>query len=126
MCFGQRTLRLYGALHDEARGREGSGERPAVADRLTWPIKPKFHLFDHLVNDVIPTYGSPREYWTYRDEDFMAQVTALAEQTPNPSTLAGQILRKAHLYEALLATRPRRQPQAARGPGPPEGRAGPG
>ncbi len=101
---GERVLRLYAALHDRVRNQrpQEGVERRVEADGKPWPIKPKLHLFDHLVHDVIPKWGSPALYWTYRDEDFMGQLVRMAVRTPHPSTLAGQILQKNVLYNAFV------------------------
>ncbi len=107
MREGQRFLRLYGVLHDEARNRipkEGV-ERPVVVDHERYPLKPKAHLFDHLVHDVMKTWGSPSDFWTYRDEDFMRTLVSIAERTPNPATIAQRVLEKTALYEALIKGR---------------------
>ena len=52
--LGQATL---DALH---RLQDGADE--------FWQLKPKHHLFKHLLYNTAPMHGSPCEYWTFMDE----------------------------------------------------------
>ena len=41
----------------------------------SWRVKPKLQLFcSELVEFVAPFKGSPKSFWTYRDEDFRGLV----------------------------------------------------
>jgi len=59
----------YVALHDFCNG----------ADSYAWRIKPKLHLFLHIVSDGTV----PRLTWTYRDEDFGGSVARMARRRGN-------------------------------------------
>ncbi|CAE7536543.1 unnamed protein product [Symbiodinium sp. KB8] len=45
----------------------------AVQQQSTWPLwhmKPKFHLFQEMVEYQSVVYGNPRTFWAYRDESW--------------------------------------------------------
>jgi hypothetical protein len=63
---GLKFALQYVALHDYC----------SPNDEYSFRIKPKLHLFLHLVSD-----GSvPRQTWTYRDEDFGGSVARMARR----------------------------------------------
>ena len=58
-----------------------------------WKLTPKFHLFLHLCEIQCVTWGNPRWYWTYADEDLQKVMKAIALSC-HPSRLASEMLRK--------------------------------
>ena len=58
---GSRFAALYVALEQH------------VGDGVLWRVKPKLHLFMHLIESL----DSPAVAWTYRDEDFGGTAAAL-------------------------------------------------
>ena len=84
----RKFVLLYQSLEAEALAKqEGS---------LYWRVKPKFHLFIERVEFVAVEQGSPKAFWTYRDEDFGGQLSKLAARrggVRNPATIALQLLR---------------------------------
>ena len=84
----RKFVLLYRALETEAIAKQ--------ADSVFWRVKPKFHLFIELVEFVAVQQGSPKAFWTYRDEDFGGQLSKLAARrggVRNPATIALQLLR---------------------------------
>ena len=84
----RKFVLLYHALETEAIAKQ--------ADSVFWRVKPKFHLFIELVEFVAVQQGSPKAFWTYRDEDFGGQLSKLAARrggVRNPATIALQLLR---------------------------------
>ncbi len=100
--FGSRFLKKYGELHDRVRGRVGvQGPRPVIRDELGWRVKPKHHLFQHLIEEQLIELGNPREYWTYSDEGLMGAASVMAAASPAPRTVAEQIMRKLQILEGM-------------------------
>ena len=66
---GMKFAMQYVALHDFCN----------EADSNAWRIKPKLHLFLHIVSDGTV----PRLTWTYRDEDFGGSVARMARRRGN-------------------------------------------
>lgn len=64
----QLCLELYKKLHLEARKNHVN----------MWAIKPKFHLFQELVQYQALEHGNPRGFWEYKDEDFVGWVAKMA------------------------------------------------
>ncbi len=98
---GQAFLESYGKLHDELREQAPADQRPARKGQLCWPIKPKHHLFQHLVEQQLEELGNPRAYWTYVDESLMGAIAMMAAATPDPRSVAQQVLEKLVLCEAI-------------------------
>ena len=63
----RRFLMLYGSLSDAARREHGD-------ECVLWRIKPKFHMMQEIAEFVAPQYGSPRDFWCYKDEDFVGWI----------------------------------------------------
>ncbi len=100
---GTAFLQHYGQLHDNVRGlRARQGAREVRRDAEAWAIKPKHHLFAHLVQRAGVQLGSPKLYWTYADEDFMGLVAGMAAAAPDARTVAQNVLRRMHLFAALF------------------------
>ena len=50
----------------------------ATASELLWKPKPKFHLMQEMCEYASEELGNPREFWCYKDEDFVGFVATLA------------------------------------------------
>jgi hypothetical protein len=72
----QLFLELYKSLHLEARQKKVK----------MWAIKPKFHLFQELVQYQALEHGNPRGFWEYKDEDFVGWVAKLATRRGGANT----------------------------------------
>ena len=51
-----------------------------------WRVKPKLHLFQELCEYVVSVKGSPRLFWTYRDEDWGAELQSMSGSRGGPSS----------------------------------------
>ncbi len=87
----RRFAALYIALEARAQGRR-------------WRVRPKLHLFLELCSFVAAEHGSPRNYWTYRDEDFGGQMSKMARRRGGKNTAAQTPLR---LLQRFCARYPR-------------------
>ena len=68
------------------------------AEQLLFKMTPKLHLWEHLCEYQALTYGNPRYYWTYSDEDLVGNMIDIAE-TCHVRTMAVTVLFKwLHLY----------------------------
>ena len=66
-----------------------------------WFIKPKFHLFQELVQYQALELGNPKGFWEYKDEDFVGWVATMATRRGGSSThrvLADKVLNR---YKAM-------------------------
>jgi hypothetical protein len=82
---------LWGALASEA----------SQLGVCAWVIKPKHHLFQELGEYMTAEIGNPRDFWCYKDEDFVgfiAQVAASRGGGGNASTTPTRALQR---YRAL-------------------------
>ncbi|MCP4243256.1 MAG: hypothetical protein GY772_22090, partial [bacterium] len=91
----------YGGLHDELRPRAAGAPRAPVRDELPWRLKPKHHLFQHLVEEQVFQLGNPRGYWTYTDESIMGVLSVMAAATPDPRGVCEQVLWKLRLLASM-------------------------
>jgi hypothetical protein len=76
---------------------------PELHDSQPFTFRVKGHMLDHIVNDKISLWGSPRLFWCYADEDFVGLVKRIATMTKDPRTLETVFLKKYRLYSALHA-----------------------
>ena len=62
---------------------------------VSWRFKPKFHLFQELIEYTCPEQGTPKMFWTYRDEDFGGELAIMAARRGgprNPAQIAKRVL----------------------------------
>jgi hypothetical protein len=59
---------------------------------LPFVLRPKSHLMQHLVEDKVPLWGSPANFWTYRDESYIGAVKKIALKTRHPATMEQRML----------------------------------
>jgi len=64
-------------------------------------LRPKSHCLQHLVQDHIITFGSPSQFWCYRDEDFCGAVKSICSKTKAPATLETNVLKKLRILAGL-------------------------
>ena len=79
----------YMALEQEALDH-------AEEDTKTWRLKPKFHLFSHLLDEVAAG-NHPRNTWNYKDETFagtMQKLYASKGGNAKPGKAAEKLLLK--------------------------------
>ena len=67
MCC-RKYLTLYSRLSKEAQ----------LHNKCAWVIKPKFHMFQEMVEFQSFELGNPKGFWEYKDEDFVGWVSHLA------------------------------------------------
>ena len=79
------------------------GLPPHLHDSQPFNYRPKGHMMDHVVNEKIQLWGSPRHFWCYADEDFVGLVKRIAVMTKHPKTLEAILLKKYRLFAALHA-----------------------
>ena len=75
----------------------------AAEDHASMPfvMRPKAHMMQHLVEESLPLWGSPKHYWCYGDEDFVGVIKKIAVMTRHPRTLERVLLEKFRLYVGL-------------------------
>ena len=76
---------------------------PELHDSQPFMFKIKGHMLEHVVNEKISMWGSPRNFWCYADEDFVGLVKRIAVMTKHPRTLEMVLLKKYRLYSGLHA-----------------------
>ena len=68
-----------------------------------FPFRPQGHMLEHIVDQKILLWGSPRGFWCYADEDFVGLVKRIAVQTKHPRTMERVLLEKYRLFADLHA-----------------------
>ena len=68
-----------------------------------FPLRPKAHMLQHLVEEKLSLWGSPRDFWCYGDEDFLGFVKGVAAGSRHPATLERVVLQKWALWSGLHA-----------------------
>ena len=84
------------ALWRRHLGVEDHGSQP-------WHIRPKCHLLQHLVQDQLDRWGSPRRFWCYMDEDYMGDIKNIAAKSTHPKTLESTVMKKVQLGSGIRA-----------------------
>ena len=49
-----------------------------LLDKQPFPLRPKGQMLEHLVDEKVPMFGSPKTFWCYGDEDFVGIVKRIA------------------------------------------------
>ena len=80
-----------------------TGLAPELHESQPFTFRPKGHMLDHMVNEKIQLWGSPRNFWCYADEDFVGLVKRIAVMTKHPRSLETVLLKKYKLLAALHA-----------------------
>ena len=65
---------------------------------LFWRPVPKFHLFQHCLEDQVCTAGNPIEFWNYTDESKIGDLADIAEKC-NPHYLHRSVLLRERIDE---------------------------
>ena len=89
----QSFLLLYSALSDEAEANAS----------VAWKLKPKMHLFQELAEYSVYEVGNPSEFWSYKDEDFMGWVAAMAYRRGGKVEVCTTTLQVLNRYRAWLS-----------------------
>lgn len=55
-----------------------SAEAHARQERF-WKYSPKVHLVEHMTTEQAATFGNPRYYWCYANEDLISLMIEVAE-----------------------------------------------
>jgi hypothetical protein len=124
----QLVVELFGALHeffqackaapfDEARCRQGMyaylqshdalhklwriGLSEEEAKHQPWHWRPKGHILQHMAEEKVDMYGTPMNFWGYRDEDFVGRVKKIARMTIHPATMEARMMQKLRIVVAL-------------------------
>jgi hypothetical protein len=77
------------------------GLAPHELRGLPFQIRPKAHVLQHMVQDQIELYGSPKQVWCYLDEDFVGSVKSIAAKTKSPNSVESMALYKLMILEGL-------------------------
>ena len=84
-------LQSFDALHGMCR--EGMSEQ--AQKHLPWHHRPKSHMLQHIVEDKVPLFGSPNQFWCYGDEDFVGSIKSVCAMSRHPATLEVRVAEKA-------------------------------
>jgi hypothetical protein len=74
---------------------------PALIGSQPFNVRPKAHMLQHQVQDQIRDYGSPSEFWCYRDVDFVGNIKRICAKTKDPRTLESRVMQKVKILEGL-------------------------
>ena len=61
-------------------------------------MRVKAHALEHIALDVIPLYGSPRDFWCYGDEAWMGVIKSICARSKHPASLERMVLAKLRLW----------------------------
>jgi hypothetical protein len=64
-------------------------------------VRPKTHATQHLGEEKLEAFGSPRSSWCYLDEDFIGFMKSIASKTKHPRTLEVRIMQKLRILSAI-------------------------
>ena len=68
-----------------------------------WHLRPKCHMLQHVVEDMLDRWGSPKMFWCYMDESYLGNVKTIAASSKHPSTLESTVLAKVQLGSGIRA-----------------------
>jgi len=68
---------------------------------MPFHIRPKAHALQHLVEDKLHLWGSPRHFWCYRDEDYVGAMKVVAAASKDPRTIEKRVVEKISLVAGL-------------------------
>ena len=79
------------------------GLAPELQGGQPFPLRPKAHMLEHVVDDKIQQWLSPKNFWCYADEDFVGIIKRIAVQTKHPRSMERVLMRKYRLFAGLHA-----------------------
>ena len=85
---------FYKALEEEAKAKHGG-------KNVLWRLKPKIHLFQELAQYQAREMGNPRDWWCYKDEDFVGFLASVARSRGGPKSATTTALAVLQQYRAL-------------------------
>ena len=95
-------LKGFAELHDLERLPTPEG--PLAARELRskpWHARQQLHMLRHVAKDQMQRWGSPRNFWCYRDEPFVGACKSICAKTRHPRTLEQVVLDKSAIHEAV-------------------------
>ena len=101
----QRSMQGFLEALTSLRSLMRRGLEAADHFRQPFPFRPKGHMLQHLVNEQILRWGSPKTFWCYGDEDFVGVIKRIAMQTKHPKSMEAILLQKYRLFAAIHALR---------------------
>ena len=75
------------------------GKRAQGGD--AWKVKPKLHLFQELLEFTAVEAGNPRNFWTYKDEDWGGWLAKRGARRGGASWAANVSLNLVNRFRAL-------------------------
>ena len=66
-------------------------------------VRQKAHMLQHLVEEGLPLWGNPRNFWRYMDESFVGAMKGAATRSKHRSTLQDTVMRKSRLFAGVQA-----------------------
>ena len=68
-------------------------ERAAINGVCMWKIRPKLHVFDHMISDMRETKLNPARYGAWGEEDFLGKIKYMTKHCHGQSVLTTSFLR---------------------------------
>ena len=65
----------------------------------------KMHMLLHLAREQIDRFGNPKDYWCYRDEDFVGGLKQICAKSKHPRSIEKVVMKKMRLLSAIFARR---------------------
>ena len=96
---GYKYLRSLSALN--LMWREGVPDEQQRA--LPWHLRPKCHEYQHLLEEQLERWGSPRRFWCYGDEAFVGAIKEVAGRSKHPHTLEEVVMKKMQIFAGVHA-----------------------
>ena len=96
---------MYGYLQsmDALNQLFANGRGDVAEQRCPFHIRQKCHQLQHMIEEGIPLWGNPRNFWCFRDEAFVGAMKHLAAACRHPATLESVCMEKARLLASVLA-----------------------
>ena len=74
-----------------------------MAGRKPFHRRQKMHMLLHLAFEQLDRFGNPKDYWCYRDEDFVGALKQICAKSKHPRSIEKVVMKKARLLSAVLA-----------------------
>ena len=74
-----------------------------ASGRKPFHRRQKMHMLLHLAFEQLDRFGNPKDYWCYRDEDFIGALKQICAKSKHPRSIEKVVMKKTRLLSAPLA-----------------------
>ena len=83
----------------------GLAEGDETRNKMPFHNRPKMHMLEHMVDEQIDLWGTPRNFNCYMDESFIGKIKLICAMSKHPASIERVVMQKCRLLAGVEAVR---------------------